>query len=71
MMRLLAGLPCAALLSACGLVGTAATGAAGAASDAEAAKQAKQTEEQLLRKLDAAQQTAAENRDKALKAAEQ
>ena len=50
------------LLSACGLAETAATGASVAASEAEAARQAQATEQDIQRKLDAAQQAAAEQR---------
>ena len=49
-------------LSSCGLAETAATGVSVAASEVEAAKQAQATEQDIQKKLDAAQQAAAEQR---------
>lgn len=64
----LPGLCCLAatlLLSACGLAETAATGATGAAAEVQQAQQAQQMEQHVRDQIQAAQDAAAAQRDKA------
>jgi|HubBroStandDraft_1064217.scaffolds.fasta_scaffold246735_2 hypothetical protein len=56
-----------ALLSGCGLAGTAASTAVGGASEAEQAREAKQIEAQAQLRLQQAQQADADRRDAAEK----
>ena len=53
------------LLSACGLAQTAASGTVGAAADAQQAQQAPQIEQHVREQVQAAQDAAAAQRDKA------
>lgn len=55
----------AGMLASCGLADTAVSGAAGAAAEAQQARQAQQTEQQVRDQVQAAQDAAAAQRDKA------
>ena len=62
LLRLALPLLLASLCAGCDLAGTAVATGAGATAEVEQAKQAKQTEDRVKRELDAAQQTAAQQR---------
>ncbi len=67
---LFAALAIASILAGCGLAETGAAAAADAEAAAQAAKQAKEMEAKVQQRVDAANQTAAEQRDAAEKMTE-